>query len=67
MWLSEMAAGMSVAVTMTSQPMSGQPMWKDAIFGSADITQQSRTNWAGEPISVKYVFNKNFPWKRGLR
>jgi len=48
----------SVAVTMTSQPMSGQSMWKNAIFGSADITQQSRTDWAGEPISVKYVQQK---------
>jgi len=43
---------------MTSQPMSGQSMWKNAIFGSADITQQSRTDWAGEPISVKYVQQK---------
>lgn len=44
MWASEMAAGISVAVTMINQPMSGHPMWKDAIFGSADITQQSRTS-----------------------
>lgn len=64
---SEMAAEISVAVTIKNQPMSGHPMWKDAIFGSVDITQQSMTNWPGEPVPVKRVFSKHFPWKHGFR
>lgn len=44
LWPSEMAAGISVAEMKKNQPMSRHPMLKDAIFGSVDITPQSRTN-----------------------